>query len=51
MLAKVEWISPLVDVEIWETIGLLSTMRWVRDLQLVNVNFETDSKKVVDSIE
>jgi len=29
---------------------MLSTLQWARDLQLVNMNFETDSKTVVDNI-
>jgi len=33
-----------------EVLGLLSALQWVRDLQLLNMDFETDSKTVVDSI-
>jgi len=29
---------------------MLSALQWARDLQLVNMNFETDSKTVVDNI-
>ena len=33
-----------------EAIGLLHAMRWVKDLNLVYMDFETDSKIVTDSI-
>ena len=50
MLAKTEWMSPLLDVDLGEALGLLSAMYWVRDLQLGIVYFELDSKIVVDSL-
>jgi len=40
----------LVDVGLGEALGMLSALQWVRDLQLVNMDFETDSKNVVDNI-
>jgi len=49
-LAKTEWMSPLLDVDLGEALGLLSAMYWVRDLQLGIVDFELDSKIVVDSL-
>ena len=33
-----------------EAIGLLHAMRWVKDLNLVNMDFETNSKVVAESI-
>jgi ribonuclease HI len=33
-----------------EALGMLFALQWVRDLQLLNMDFETDSKTVVDSI-
>jgi len=30
--------------------GILSALQWVHDLQLVNADFETDSKIIVESI-
>ena len=33
-----------------QAIGLLHVMRWAKDLNLVNMNFETDSKVVAESI-
>jgi len=50
VLAKTEWMSPLLDVDLGEALGLLSTMYWVCDLQLGIVDFELDSKTVVDSL-
>jgi len=37
-------------VDLGEALSLLSTMYWVRDLQLGIVDFELDSKTVVDSL-
>jgi len=50
VLAKTEWMSLLLDVDLGEALGLLSTLYWVRDLQLGIVNFEFDSKTMVDSL-
>jgi len=33
-----------------EALSLLSTLHWVRDLQLGTVDFELDSKTVLDSL-
>lgn len=43
-------MTPLLDVNLGEALGLLSAMHWVRDLQLGIVDFELDSKIVVDSL-
>jgi hypothetical protein len=32
VLAKTEWLAPLLDVDLGEALGLLSVLRWVRDL-------------------
>jgi len=40
----------VLDVDLGEALGLLSAMYWVRDLQLGIVDFELDSKTVVDSL-
>ena len=50
VLAKTEWMSSLLDVDLGEALGLLSAMYWVRDLQPGIVDFELDSKIVVDSL-
>jgi len=50
VLARTEWFSPITDVNIGEAIGLLKAMVWVRDLHLWNMDFEVDSKTVVDYI-
>lgn len=48
MVAKSEWFSSMCDVHIGEASGLLSSLGWVHKLQLGPVNFELDSKRVVD---
>jgi len=50
VLARTEWFSPTTDVDIGEAIGLLKAMEWVRDLHLWNMDFEVDSKTVVNNI-
>jgi len=45
-----EWLSPMLEVDIGEALGLLTTMQLVRELQLQNMDFEADSKIVVDNI-
>jgi len=40
----------MLNVHIWEALGLLKNLEWVRDLQLWNMDFEVDSKAVVDNI-
>jgi ribonuclease HI len=47
--AKMVWYSPILDVDIGEALGLLTAMKWMRDLHLNNVVFELDSKRVVDN--
>ncbi|GAU39132.1 hypothetical protein TSUD_23110 [Trifolium subterraneum] len=48
VLAKTKWYSPILDVDTGEALGLLSALKWVKDLHLNNVVFELDSKRVVD---
>jgi hypothetical protein len=50
LLARTDCLSPIIDVDIGEALGLLQGMEWVRDLQLVNMDFEVDSKTVADNI-
>ena len=50
MLARIEWFSPITDVDIGETLGLLHTIERVKDLQLWNMDFEIDSKTILDTI-
>ncbi|CAJ2647159.1 unnamed protein product [Trifolium pratense] len=49
VLAKTEWFTPKCEVHIGEALGLLSALKWVHELQLGPVDFEFDSKRVVDS--
>jgi ribonuclease HI len=49
-LARTECFTPLLEVDTGEALGLLTALRWVKDLQLWNMDFEVDSKTVVDSI-
>jgi ribonuclease HI len=48
--AKTEWLSPILDVEIGEAMGLLSALKWVDELQLRDIDFEMDCKRVVDCL-
>ncbi|XP_045795091.1 uncharacterized protein LOC123889684 [Trifolium pratense] len=48
VLAKYEQFTLLCDVKIGEALGLLSARNWVHDLNLGPVEFELDSKVVVD---
>ncbi|MCH95758.1 cytochrome P450, partial [Trifolium medium] len=48
--AKTEWLEPILDVEIGEAMGLLSALKWVDELQLRDVDFEMDCKRVVDCL-
>ena len=50
VLAKTEWMSPILDLDLGEALGLSSAMYWIRDLQLSIVDFELDSKTMVDSL-
>ncbi|CAJ2641086.1 unnamed protein product [Trifolium pratense] len=47
VLAKTEWFSPIMNVDIGEALGLLHAMKWIQDLQLEHVDFELDSQIVV----
>jgi ribonuclease HI len=44
---KNEWISPILNIDIGEAIGLLKALNWIYELQLTNVDFELDSQIVV----
>jgi len=46
--AKTMWHTPLCSVDIGEALGLHHAIRWVHELQLQNVDFEVDSKRVAD---
>lgn len=46
--AKTLWSNPVRAMDIGEALGLSHALHWVRDLQLTNVDFELDAKKVVD---
>jgi ribonuclease HI len=50
VLARTDCFSPIIDVDTGEALGLLQAMEWVRDLHLVNMDFEVDSKTVADNI-
>jgi hypothetical protein len=49
ILAKTEWYSHILEVDTGEALSLLSTKKWVKDLQLNSMMFELDSKHVVDN--
>ncbi|GAU18498.1 hypothetical protein TSUD_366810 [Trifolium subterraneum] len=47
--AKTEWFEPKCEVHVGEALGFLSALRWVHELNLGPVDFELDSKLMVDS--
>ncbi|KAK2362141.1 hypothetical protein QL285_087230 [Trifolium repens] len=49
ILAKTEWFTPKCEVHLGEALGFLSALNWVHELNLGPVEFELDSKRVVDS--
>jgi len=50
VLSKTEWMSLLLDVDLRETFDILSALWWMCDHQLFNVDFEMDSKVMIDGI-
>jgi hypothetical protein len=50
VLARSEWITPVMDVEVGEAIALLHAIRWTNELQIRDIDFEVDCKRVVDSL-
>ncbi|KAK2365042.1 hypothetical protein QL285_089842 [Trifolium repens] len=48
ILAKTEWFSPKSDVHVGEALGLLAALNWVHEFNSGPVEFELDSKRVVD---
>ncbi|CAJ2647435.1 unnamed protein product [Trifolium pratense] len=48
--ARTQWVEPILDVEHGEAIGLLQALKWAVDLQLHDIDFEMDCKRVVDSL-
>jgi len=47
---RTTWLTPSLDVDMGEALGLLHVMQWLNELNLVNMDFETDSKVVAHSI-
>jgi len=50
VIARTAWTTPLLDVDMGEAMGLLAALQWVKVLNMVHMDFETDSKVVADSI-
>jgi hypothetical protein len=48
VMARTMWSNPEYSSDIGEALVLSHAIHWVRDLQLTNVDFELDAKKVVD---
>ncbi|AES74135.1 hypothetical protein MTR_3g116210 [Medicago truncatula] len=46
--AKTLWSNPVCSLDVGEALSLHHDIQWVRELQLSNVDFEFDTKKVVD---
>jgi hypothetical protein len=49
VIARTEWIKPIFNEEIGEAIGLLHALKWIDELQLYDIDFEIDCKRVVDN--
>jgi len=47
--AKTDWVAPLCDVDLRETVGLHTALQWVSDLQFDNVDFALDSDDTLSS--
>ncbi|GAU34524.1 hypothetical protein TSUD_393980 [Trifolium subterraneum] len=50
VIARTEWLTPIMEVEVGEAIGLLHALKWVEELQISDMDFEVDCKRVVDSL-
>jgi len=46
--SKTMWFTPVHSVDVGEALGLHHSIRWIHELQLTNVDFEVDSKRVAD---
>ncbi|KEH42154.1 hypothetical protein MTR_1g062840 [Medicago truncatula] len=42
------FFSPGCSIDVGEALGLHHAIRWIQELQLTNVDFEVDSKRVAD---
>jgi hypothetical protein len=47
---RIEWIKSILNMESGETIRLLHALKWTYELQLQDINFKIDCKRVVDSL-
>ncbi|GAU49592.1 hypothetical protein TSUD_407630 [Trifolium subterraneum] len=50
VIARTEWLTPIMEVEVGEAMGLLHALKWVEELQISDMDFEVDCKRVVDSL-
>jgi len=46
--SKIMWYTPVCSTDIGEALGLYHAITWIHELQLTNVDFEVDSKRVAD---
>nr|ABN05778.1 Polynucleotidyl transferase, Ribonuclease H fold [Medicago truncatula] len=46
--SKIMFFSPTCSIDVGEALGLHHAIRWIHELQLTNVDFEVDSKRVAD---
>jgi ribonuclease HI len=46
--SKTMSFTPACSVDVGEALGLYHAIRWIHELQLTNVDFEVDSKRVAD---
>ncbi|XP_039685106.1 uncharacterized protein [Medicago truncatula] len=46
--SKTMWFNPSCSVDVGEALALHHAIRWIHEIQLFNVDFEVDSKRVAD---
>jgi ribonuclease HI len=46
--AKTLWSNLVCSSDVGEVMGLYHAIKWVRELQLSNVDFDMDAEKVLD---
>ena len=46
--SKMMWFTPVCSIDVGEALGLHHAIRWIRELQIMNVDFEVDWKRVAD---
>lgn len=45
-----EWFSSITEIDMGESLGLLSSIKWVHGLGFDGMSFDQDAKSIVDSV-